>query len=368
MDSILDIFIRVNSGGTVLSKSDLLFSTIVANWEKAREEIEELIKVINNKGDKFDFDNDFVMRLCLVLTDCPVLFKVNNFKKENVSKIRESWNSIKEALKKTIDLLVEFGFNQNNLTSRNAIIPIAYHIFKGGSLNDEDKKNIRKYLIASLLKQIYGGKGDQVLESIRNAMRKEENGKYVLRNQKFDLKALTLYKLPADKTFTFTDEDIESLFEYKKSPYTFMVLSLLYPHLKLGQVKFHQDHLHPVSSFTNAYLNKSGVEMEKWSKWSEEKDKLANLQLLEGLENESKNNTTLKEWLENDVQNLPAYKETNYIPNTDLGLNHFDDFIKQRKEIMIKKIKEIGTGVRMISWTAKLLYQGFVGTTLGSYT
>jgi len=341
LDSILDIFIRVNSGGTVLSKSDLLFSTIVANWEKAREEIEELIKNINSKGDKFDFDNDFIMRLCLVLTDSPVLFKVNNFKRENIDKIKDNWNLIKDSLKKTVDILVEFGFSSENLTSYNALIPIVYHIFKGGILNDDDKKNIKVYLITSLLKQTYGGKGDQVLDSIRNAMRQEVGGAYVLKSKKFDLSALLKHKLPADKTLTFTDEDIDSLFEYKKSQYTFMVLSLLYPHLKLGQVKFHQDHLHPASSFTNTNLRNNSVDSSKWSNWLDIKDKLANLQLLEGVENESKNKTPFKIWLDNNVRNLPAYKATNYIADTNLELKNFEDFYKMRKELMKKQIKQI---------------------------
>ena len=64
LDNILDIFVRVNSGGTVLSKSDLLFSTIVAHWQNGREEIEDFLKAINNKGRKFWFDNDFIMRCC----------------------------------------------------------------------------------------------------------------------------------------------------------------------------------------------------------------------------------------------------------------------------------------------------------------
>ncbi len=38
LDDILDIFVRVNSGGTILSKSDLLFSTLVGSlggWKRA---------------------------------------------------------------------------------------------------------------------------------------------------------------------------------------------------------------------------------------------------------------------------------------------------------------------------------------------
>src|SRR5207245_778836 len=40
LEDILKIFVRVNSGGTVLSKTDLLFSTIVATWDDGREQIE----------------------------------------------------------------------------------------------------------------------------------------------------------------------------------------------------------------------------------------------------------------------------------------------------------------------------------------
>lgn len=45
IDDVLDIFVRVNSGGAVLSKSDLLFSTIVSHWDKARDEMEELLTI-----------------------------------------------------------------------------------------------------------------------------------------------------------------------------------------------------------------------------------------------------------------------------------------------------------------------------------
>lgn len=48
---------RVNSGGTVLSKSDLLFSTIVSHWDKARDEIDKLLSEINKK----ERDSSFLM-------------------------------------------------------------------------------------------------------------------------------------------------------------------------------------------------------------------------------------------------------------------------------------------------------------------
>ena len=122
LEDILKIFVRVNSGGTVLSKTDLLFSTIVATWDDGREKIESLLKIINAKGDKFNFGNEYLMRCCLVLTDGPVLYKVNSFKAENVKKIQTEWPKIAKAIEKTVDLLAEFGFNESVLSSQNATI------------------------------------------------------------------------------------------------------------------------------------------------------------------------------------------------------------------------------------------------------
>ena len=115
IDSVLDIFVRVNSGGTVLSKSDLLFSTIVSHWDKARDEIDKLLSEINKKGEGFKFSNDFIMRTCLYLLDMSVALKVETFKKDSVLKIKENWDAIQEAIKDTVDLLNEFGFNSENM-------------------------------------------------------------------------------------------------------------------------------------------------------------------------------------------------------------------------------------------------------------
>lgn len=144
------------------------------------------------------------MRSCLVLTDCPVLFKVKSFKKENIIKIKNQWENIKTSISKTVDLLVEFGFNGENLTSQNAVIPIAYYFIKGGSDSADSKYNMRKYLIHALLKQVYGGQGDRVLSNIRDALRDENIYKSkqiryplqtVVRNRPKSLKGKCYYEM-----------------------------------------------------------------------------------------------------------------------------------------------------------------------------
>lgn len=64
-DDVVEVFIRANSGGTRLGKSDLLFSLLSARWEVADEKMDDLLGALNAHG--FAFDRDFVLKTCLVL-------------------------------------------------------------------------------------------------------------------------------------------------------------------------------------------------------------------------------------------------------------------------------------------------------------
>jgi hypothetical protein len=66
-DDVVEIFIRANSGGTKLGKSDLLFSLLAAAWDFADDEMTVLLSSLNQHG--FEFDRDFVLKTCLVLLE-----------------------------------------------------------------------------------------------------------------------------------------------------------------------------------------------------------------------------------------------------------------------------------------------------------
>ncbi len=347
LEDILKIFIRVNSGGTQLNKTDLLFSTIVATWENGREEIEDLLKTINSKGEKFNFTNEFLMRSCLVLTDASVSYKVNSFKSENVQKIKEKWSKIASAILKTVDLLVEFGFSSNTLTSQNATIIIAYYIMKGGEITKTNKKDIKKYLIHSMLNQIYGGQQEQIITVLRNVFREQkiQGGEkvYVLKMRTFSFDELLKVKLPARKTLYVRDVDIENYLSYKISASSFLVLSLLYPNLRYNEVQFHQDHIHPHSRFTKEILKDMSIPEDQWDKWFAYRDLIPNLQLMEGRQNESKNATEFKKWLQQKTKDEQTqFCVSNYIPmDVEHDFSLFLSFFERRKTILREELKKV---------------------------
>lgn len=338
IDSVLDIFVRVNSGGTVLSKSDLLFSTIVSHWDKARDEIDELLQEINKKGEGFKFSNDFIMRTCLYLLDMSVALKVETFKKDSVLVIKENWYKIRSAIKDTVDLLNDFGFNYENIISYVAVSPIVYYRYKGGNFDENSKFELRKYFVIAQVRQIFGTASNSALTSIREALKK-------VSTSSFELKNLINVRFTGDRTLRYTEEEIDSIFDtYEIGAYTFMLLLLLYPNLKYSQKGFHQDYLHPYSGFEirkiNGLVLPTGnvIDEETEVEWRRKRNTIANLQLLEGRENEVKNATPLVDWIK-----LPENKENaKYIPTgVSFELSNFEQFMEKRQELMSRALKDI---------------------------
>lgn len=327
-DDVLNIFVRLNSSGTPLSKPDLLFSTMLLDWNGGREVIEKLIKKINNKGDKFNFSKDFIMRTCLVLLGAPVNMKVESFKKEKIEFIRDNFQQISESIEKAVDSLVELGYSNDNILSYNAIIPYIYYIYKGGSNKKDSVDGLRIYLAISFLKNIYGVASNSALTNTRAAI-----DKYNCAKKTFNTSIFDGVHLVGDREFKITKEDVTSYMDREKGLYTFYLLTLLYPDLKLGQIKFHQDHVHPYVSFDD--LDSTKLSETQISKWKEMRNTLPNLQLLEGSENESKNRVPLADWIKAGNKVLYSDKKE----STDLY--NFEKYYEKRKQNMISKLLEI---------------------------
>src|SRR5260370_32477894 len=135
LEKVLNIFIRVNSGGVILSYSDLLLSIATAQWKQldAREEITAFVDELNAIGSGFNFDKDFILKSCLVLGDFnEIALKVDNFNKANMLKIEKEWDDITAALRHAVMLMSSFGYNRDRLTANNAVIPVAYYLLKNG--------------------------------------------------------------------------------------------------------------------------------------------------------------------------------------------------------------------------------------------
>jgi uncharacterized protein with ParB-like and HNH nuclease domain len=351
LDKVLNIFIRVNSGGTILSYSDLLLSIATAQWKEkdAREEITSFVDEINSIGNGFDVNKDFILKSCLVLSDINnIAFKVDNFNKENMRNIEKYWDNITDSIRSSYILLNSLGYNRETLTSNYAVIPIAYYLYKKNSpanfhiaaKYEEDRYLISLWLALVLLKRTFSGQPDNVLRQAREILKKENN--------LFPLNSIK-EKLKGDaKSLNFNDEEIDNLFwnEYGKS-YTFSILALLYPSLDYRN-QFHEDHIFPKTLFTEKKLKKIGLPDDKIEFYLGNYNCLANLQLLEGIPNQEKSKTPFDIWINEKYPRAvdkKAYMERNLIPNISFEMDNFENFINERTELIKKYLKKIITVV-----------------------
>lgn len=347
LDKVLNIFIRVNSGGTVLTYSDLLLSIASAQWENhdAREEITDFVDDINSIGGGFRINKDFVLKTALVLTDFPnIAFKVDNFNKSNMMKIEMNWENIKRAIKLSVYLISSFGYTGETLSSNNALIPIAYYLltigmpdnFVESGATKENKSKIKKWLIMTLLKKVFSGQPDNVIRPIRDIIR--ENG-----NNEFPINEIIDKFKGTNKSIQFTEDDIDEYLlklRYGKSE-TLSVLMLLYPSLDFSN-KFHEDHMYPRSKFKKSYLRKMGISEDRLDTYIDSVNDIGNLQLLAAQLNEEKLDTDFDVWFHKqqvtDTDKI-QYRKIHYLPDMDYTYDMFLEFIEKRKKLLKKQLK-----------------------------
>ena len=347
LDKVLNIFVRINSGGTPLSYADLLLSIASASWKKkdAREEITGFVDELGDNGDGFNFNRDFVLKTCLVLSDFSnIAFKVDNFNNTNMRTIEGNWESITDSLRLTVNLIESFGYKRETLISNNALIPIAYYLqLKGNPANfvesvhfQEDRKLIQKWMIASLLKRAFSGQPDSVLRPIRQIVSKNSGS--------FPLQEIIEEFKGKEKSIVFSDDDVAALFDnFYGNAYTFSTLAVFYPSLDFKN-RFHIDHIFPKSLFNRKTLLNRGLSEEQCIEFLENADYLANLQMLEGIPNIEKSNKEFKNWLAEtypDSEARNAYMQKNFIPNIDLSLENFSEFFAERTKLMTARFREL---------------------------
>ncbi|WRD48465.1 DUF262 domain-containing HNH endonuclease family protein [Helicobacter pylori] len=323
LDKVLNIFIRVNSGGVELSYSDLLMSILTASFSSdIRERMNELVDTLKDKG----FSNmrqDPVLKTCLLLIGKDTTFELKNFNKKNIKKIEDNWEKITESIDNAAKLLETFGY-AGYLGSAYILSSLAYFYFLNSKMNENDKEQALKFVrnaqITSYFTPSTDTKLSAIAHSIKEARTFEAFNHNLAKHQTWPLK--------------ITNDAIEEMMCSSSHALVFPILQILYPNLNYKTTTFHIDHIYPKSKFKkNKKLNKDFYE-----------NHLYNLQLLEGAENQAKKDKDPEVWLKEEYKNEQAieeYKKRNYIdPTLKLEWENIKEFREKREEAIIKKLKE----------------------------
>ncbi|WP_100961482.1 DUF262 domain-containing protein [Helicobacter pylori] len=326
LNKVLNIFIRVNSGGVKLSYSDLLMSILTASFSSdIREKMNELVDALKDKGFS-NMGKDQVLKTCLLLIGKDTTFELKNFNKKNIKEIEDNWEKITDSIYNAAKLLETFGY-AGYLGSAYILSSLAYFYFLNSKMNENDKEQALKFVRNAQITSYFTPSTDTKLSIIANSMKDaptfESFNHNLAKHQTSPLK--------------ITNDAIEDIVCSSSDARVFPILQILYPNLNCKTTTFHIDHIYPRSKF-NEKNKKLNQDFYGW------KDYLFNLQLLEGQENIAKKDKDPEMWLKEeykDEQAIEEYKKRNYIdPNLKLEWENIKEFRETREKAIIKRLKE----------------------------
>ncbi|GAA7056918.1 DUF262 domain-containing protein [Helicobacter pylori] len=317
LNKVLNIFIRVNSGGVKLSYSDLLMSILTASFSSdIRKKMNELVDALKDKGFP-NVEQDQVLKTCLLLIGKDTTFELKNFNKNNIKEIEENWEKITESIYNAAKLLETFGYVKY-LGSAYILSTLAYFYFLKQKMDKNDEEQALKFVRNAQIVGYFGGSTDTKLSIIAHSIKEtrafEAFNHNLAKHQTCPLK--------------ITNDTIESMVFFDRYSRVFPVLQILYPNLNYKTTTFQIDHIYPKSKFKkeNEKLDKDFYECG---------NHLYNLQLLEGVENQAKKDKDPEVWLKEEYKNEQAieeYKKRNYIdPTLKLEWENIKEF-REKKE------------------------------------
>lgn len=320
-DDALEMFVRFNSGGKALKKHEITMSILEAYWPNAKTEFGRLL-VDSYEG----FGSDFIVRSALMLYGDVIKSNIN---KQIAEDLKNNWQDFKKALKKLETVLKGMKIEVSRFASSwNVLLPIIYFIYYNPDYaNNLD--GIKAYLIRAVLFTYFQSGTTSKLQQMKSNI---NNNEY----------EITIDMLEQMNDLRVTDGKIDDIINSEKgSRVAGEALYFLGIDWINKTFKYEQDHLHPYDRFDST--KPISVSMEDWRRWRGNRNRLPNLQLLEGRSNGSKNAMRLVDYYNdmNDEQRAMFRKEALIPDDVSLELENFEDFYEKRKELLTTKIRQL---------------------------
>ena len=321
-DDALEMFVRFNSGGKPLKKAEITMSILEAYWPSAKTEFGKIL-VDSYSG----FGTDFIIRSALMLYGDVVKSTISRTIAEE---LKNNWSAFKKALKNLEKVLKGFRIEVSRFSSSwNVLLPVMYYIYYNPDNFENNTEAIRAYLMRAILFTYFQSGTTSKLQQMKSNI------------NSYDYE-ITIDMLDQITDLRVTDGKIEDILNAEKG--NRVAGDALY-YLCLDwtnkNFKYEQDHLHPYDRFDG---NKPvSVSMEDWRRWRGNRNRLPNLQLLEGRSNGSKNSMRLTDYYNdmNEEQRAEFCKQAMIPDGVSLEIEHFEEFYNKRKDILAKKIKAL---------------------------
>lgn len=335
-DDVVEIFIRANSGGTKLSKSDLMFTLLTTEWTEADITFENFLNDINDNG-RFQFTRDFLIKLSTTILGYGAKYDVDKLRKADVRKdIDQNWAKIEGALRFVKDQVVTKTYIRSNkaMTSYIALIPLVYAYYHYPQQWGE-ALFLPKYLVSVLMLGTFSGHPDSLVDKLVSVIN-EHSG--------FAIGPIFEAIESAGRRTQLSEDQILN-HSYYGSGNIHLLFNLWYGReYKASSLKSEPqvDHLFAQTLLRNVKETNpdTGRRNQKYAKW--QIDQLANCMLLTAKENGAgdKGSQPLDQWLEDKNE---EFLELHCIPRDKelWKIERFEDFIIARQKLILERFNNL---------------------------
>ena len=326
IDVVVNIFNKVNSGGTRLSKGDLALAKVCAEWSEARTELKSRLRKWQRAG--YNFKLDWLLRCVNTITTGEALFDF--LADVSPEQFKEGLQNAERSIDYLLNLTSSrLGIDHDRVLGSKYAFPlmVRYLVERGGHIEDHrERDRLLYWYIHTLLWGRYSGSTESILNQDLEAIR-DINGSLdrlvtMLRRNRGDLRLM-----PTD----FQGWSVSARFY----PMLYMLTRVqhardwetgveLSNHM-LGQ--FSKLNLHHI--FPKSLLYHHGYTMQ-------EVNQIANFSFLTQETNLKISNADPAVYLEGYAKNNPGVLESHWIPmDPELWrMENYPDFLRERRRLL----------------------------------
>lgn len=186
--TVLDIFVRVNSGGTKLDASDLMFAAMKEGWDEIEEAIEETTELLNSTN--IGFDKTFPLKCLLVVHGRGSEASAEKFAGPDGAKLladmKANWDRAETAFLELRDFLKTDlkVYAEKVVRSHNSFIPLFDYLYFNPKPTERSRAQMRGYYYKAQLFGWYSQGTDKVINGLHSVVGQPSPGGFPMQGVK----------------------------------------------------------------------------------------------------------------------------------------------------------------------------------------
>ncbi|HRJ01110.1 MAG TPA: DUF262 domain-containing protein [Hyphomonas sp.] len=175
LDIVVDIFNRVNSGGTKLSKGDLALAKICADWPDARDTMKAKLKEWNEAG--YDFNLDWLLRSVNTVLTGEAKFQYLHDK--SAEEIQDGLARAIRHIEKVLNMISgRLGLDHDRVFFGKFGVPVMVRYLDQtkGSLNERDRDKLLFWFAQAGMWGRFSGSTESLIDKDLEALTETEGG------------------------------------------------------------------------------------------------------------------------------------------------------------------------------------------------